>query len=255
MNKKYFLPKHLRGKPLSKSEYVHTTPRTWSKGEIKWLLKLKANNISNKDVAVYMDRTETSIHLKYKRLQKSDGKTYNHKHRDDKYKTNDEFLELIKPKSVLDLYAGDVSFYQDKVKNIVSNDTNPEFNTTYNERAEVLSAKLCYSGHKFDLVDIDPFGSGFECLNTSIQMAKSGIIVTLGEMGHKRYRRLHFVNTRYNISTMGDFTSENIVKEIIKIGKRYKKQLEPVYIKDWNLISRVYFRIHDYKVLEQWVKI
>ena len=43
-----------------------------------------------------------------------------------------------------------------------------------------------YCGNQYDLIDIDPFGSVYDCLELAIKMAKKGIIVTYGEYGHKR---------------------------------------------------------------------
>lgn len=57
-------------------------------------------------------------------------------------------------------------------------------------------------------------------------MADKGLAVTLGELGHQRWRRLDFVGPRYNINTMEDFTIEHIVEEIQKIGRRNHKNLD-----------------------------
>ena len=46
-----------------------------------------------------------------------------------------------------------------------------------------------YCGNQYDLIDIDPFGSVYDCLQFAIKMAKKGIIVTYGEYGHKRWKR------------------------------------------------------------------
>lgn len=83
-------------------------------------------------------------------------------------------------------------------------------------------------------------------------MSKKGLIVTLGEMGHKRFKRLDFVRRMYGIETLEDFTTETIIKEIQKIGLKNKKILKIHTLKEWQGISRVWFTIEEYKVVEQW---
>ena len=105
---------------------------------------------------------------------------------------------------------------------------------------------------KYDIVDLDPFGSCYECVDLSVKMARKGIVVTFGEMGHKRFKRLDFVRRFYGIDNMGDFTTQRLIDEIAKIGRRNKKELIPVFVKEWRLISRVYFEIKQIKITEQW---
>ena len=112
---------------------------------------------------------------------------------------------------------------------------------------------LLYSQNKkFDLIDLDPFGSAFDCFDLSIKMARKGLCVTLGEMGHRFWKRLDFVSKRYDIHELDDFTSDNLIKTIQCIGIQNKKQLI-VYRKcDWHNISRVWFIIEPYKEVSQW---
>jgi hypothetical protein len=112
--------------------------------------------------------------------------------------------------------------------------------------------KLYYEGAKFDLIDIDPFGSAYDCFDLCVKMAKKGLIITLGEIGHKRWKRLDFVRSHYGIEKLEDFTSNRIVDEIIKIGARNKKKLIPIFLNDYRNISRVYFKIETLKITEQW---
>ena len=92
------------------------------------------------------------------------------------------------------------------------------------------------------------------CFDLAIKMSKKAIIITLGELGHKRFKRLDYVRRYYGIEKLNDFTTDNLIKHIIKIGERNKKLLIPVYIKDWNNIARVYFKIKKIKITEQWNK-
>jgi tRNA G26 N,N-dimethylase Trm1 len=102
--------------------------------------------------------------------------------------------------------------------------------------------------NKYDLVDLDPFGSAYDCFDLAIKMATKCLIITFGELGHKRFKRLDYVSRHYDINNINDFTTDNLIKEVIKIGKRNKKELTPVFIKDWRNISRVYFEINNIKI-------
>lgn len=241
------MPTEYIGKSITNGGYTITQPRKWTVKEINWCLEMKKNGYSNKDIAKSTYRDQVSVSIKLKRLSKKE-KTYNSFHIKEKYEYNQKFIEQIQPKSILDVYAGDKSFYN----KCVSNDINPKANTNYHLDAQKFVCKMFLEGNKYDLIDLDPFGSAYDCFHISIQMAKKGLVITLGEMGHKRWKRLDFVRNHYNIQTMEDFTTENIVKEIQRIGLIYKKILTPVFVGKWNRISRVYFEIKTYKITEQW---
>jgi len=252
IDEQYYLPKEFIGDDIKNGGITKNNPRKWTEDEIKWALNLKKQGFNNKDIAKFLYREIVSVSIKMKRLSKKDGFTYNEPHRDDKYYHNDLFLREINPKTVLDLFSGKTSYYEGKVDELYTNDIDERFNTYYSDRAEKLVCKLYYDGAKFDLIDIDPFGSAYDCFDLSIKMAKKGLIITIGEMGHKRWKRLDFVRTHYGIETIEDFTSIRIVDEIIKIGTRNKKKLIPVFLNDYRNISRVYFKIEKIKITEQW---
>lgn len=115
-----------------------------------------------------------------------------------------------------------------------------------------LMCKLYLENKKYDMIDLDPFGSAYDCFDLAIKMAKKGLIITLGEMGHKRFKRLDFVRRMYGIESLEEFTSDRIIEEIQKIGLKNKKILNVYKKKDWQGISRVWFTIDKYKVTEQW---
>tara|TARA_Y100001972_G_scaffold87893_1_gene107500 strand:- start:250 stop:1026 length:777 start_codon:yes stop_codon:yes gene_type:complete len=251
-NKEYYLPNEHIGKETKNGGLTKNNPRKWTEKEIEWALNLKEKGFKNKDIAKFLYRKLNSVSIKMKRLSKKNGVTYNEPHREDKYFHNDLFLAEINPKSVLDLFAGAYSYYDGKVDELYTNDIDVRFNNYYSEKAEKLVCKLYYENCKFDLIDIDPFGSGYDCFDLSIKMAKKGLIITLGEIGHKRWKRLDFVRSHYGIERLEDFTSNKIVEEIIKIGVRNKKKLTPVFLNDYKNISRVYFKIERMKITEQW---
>lgn len=249
MNNIPIMENDYKGKQLKGCGYTKTTPRKWTPEEIEWLKKMKKQGYSNKEIAISLDRSETSVSIKTKRLGKNNN-TYNQKHVLEKYKINNDFLEKIQPKNILDLYCGVNPFY--KNKNVTTNDIDKSIKADYNEDAFKLLCKLYYEGKKYDLIDLDPFGSAYDCFDLAIKMAKKGLIITLGELGHKRWKRLDYVKTHYNIDKLEDFTIENLISYIQKIGLRNKKKLIVWEYKEWQNIGRVYFVIQSEKITEQW---
>lgn len=232
---------------------IKTEPKKWTEENIAEILRLKGDGLSALQISEIIGRSQVSVSIKLKRLTKHKD-TYNKGHRADKYAKNKEFFDMIEPKSVLDLYAGN-SFYRDLgIKNLITNDTDISFNTNTHVKAFDLLCKLWLEERRFDLIDLDPYGSAAEELSLAIKMARKGLVITLGEMGHVRWKRLDFVSKWWGIDRLEDFTSDNIVREIIKIGKRYRKQLTPVIIGEYNNISRVYFTISEFKETSQWDK-
>ena len=247
----YYLPKDYIGEELKNGGYTKNTPRKWTEKEIDWLEMLIKEKFNNKQIDEFLYREQLSVQIKRKRLKKSDGETYNEAHREDKYLHNEMFLKQINPKNVLDLFSGQ-SFYEGKVNELYTNDIDSKYVTYFSEKAEKLVHKLYYDNWSFDLIDIDTFGSAYDCFDCCIKMAKKGIIITIGEMGHKRFKRLDFVNRHYGVKNMTEYTSQKIVDKIIDIGKRNKKKLEVIYLCDYKNISRVYFKINNLKLTEQW---
>lgn len=251
-DEKYYLPMEYKGKETKNGGLTKNNPRKWTEKEIEWALWLKEKGFKNKDISKFLYRELVSVSIKMKRLAKKNGVTYNEPHREDKYLHNDLFLAEINPKVVLDLFSGANSYYDGKVEELYTNDIDERFNTYYSEKAEKLVCKLYYEGAKFDLIDIDPFGSAYDCFDLCIKMAKKGLVITIGEIGHKRWKRLDFVRSHYGIENLEDFTSNRIVSEIVKIGVRNKKKLIPIFLNDYRNISRVYFKIEKLKITEQW---
>lgn len=245
------IPSEYLGEHNKGCGYTITTPRKWTKEEIEWTKKLINEGFSNKEIAISLGRSEVSVSMKVKRLGKKQN-TYNQKHVEEKYELNNMFLEEIKPQTILDLYCGVKSFY--KGLNVTTNDISKEIEADYNEDAFKLICKLYYEGKKYDLVDLDPFGSAYDCFDIAIKMAKKGIVITLGELGHQRWKRLDFVGSHYDINNLEEFTIETLIKHIKKIGLRNKKNLIVWQYREWRNIGRVYFKIEPLKITKQWEK-
>jgi hypothetical protein len=232
---------------LLKNGIIKTEPRRWTREMEREVLELRSGGLSSEEIAKVVGRSQVSVSIKLKRLSKS-GDTYNKKHRQDKYKTNKEFLELIKPKNVLDVYAGN-TFYE---KNVTTNDKDEKYGCDYSVDAFDLLCKMNLEKKKFDIVDLDPYGSAIDVFPLALKIARKGIVITLGEMGHRRWKRLDFVRRWYGINRIEDFTSNNIIKKIQEVGLCYKKELVVFAKRDYNLITRVWFSIKEYKITEQW---
>lgn len=247
------LPSEMVGDTHDGCGYTHSAPMEWTDGEVEFVRDLKGQGYSITEIAAATGRTETSISIKLKRLGKTNEK-YNDSHRAEKYEANAEFFNIVKPKTILDAYCGTERWWLNNAHGcaVVSNDYNNELPATYNLPAEKLVAKLYSEDLTFDLIDLDPFGSAYDCFDLSLRMAKKAIIVTFGEMGHKRWKRLDFVRSHYGIDTLSDFTTERLIDEFRRIGHRHHKDPVPIIVKEWPRISRVYFELRPMKVTEQW---
>ncbi len=228
-----------------------TKPRPWTAEDIKNLKDLKKRKYSLKTIAFILERSEVAVQIKWKRLHKKD-ESYNIGHLEEKYNTNKEFISKLRPDGnyfkILDLYAGKSSYYKEISNiNLISNDKEYP-GGDYQEDALKVLCSLYSEGASFDVIDLDPFGSAYECFDLSLKMASKGIIITYGEMGHLRWKRLDYVERFYNINTLEEFTIERLIEETNKIAKRNKKVLIPIFVKKWRNISRVYYIINKYKI-------
>lgn len=246
------MPEEFKGKTNKNGGYTTSSPRTWTNEELHWVEDLLNKGYSTKEIAESIDRTVTSVAIKIKRLGKKDG-SYNADHVTEKYGINQKFLNEINPTTALDCYAGEKDFYFDALQfHSVSNDINRNYDTTYHMDAHKLLCKLYAEDNKFDLIDLDPYGSAYDCFDLAIKMAQKGIVITFGELGHKCWKRLDFVSRYYGITSLDDFTLENLIKHVQMIGLRNKKNLIVYAQKEWRNIGRVWFKIEPYKVTEQW---
>lgn len=245
------MPTEYKGELTSKTDYTLTAPRKWTDKELEWVKMMLDKGYTAKQIAYSIDRSETSVAIKIKRLSKKEN-TYNAKHVLEKYKINEEFLEVIKPTTVLDLYTGEKNFY--KNYDVVTNDLKENLPTQYHKDAFKLICYLYSNDCKFDLIDLDPFGSAYDSFDLAIKMATKGLCITLGELGHKRWKRLDYVSRYYDINKLEEFTIENLIKHIQKIGLRNKKRLIVYKYKEWQNIGRVWFIIEPIKIIGSQIK-
>ena len=251
MNNIPMMPLEYRGKEKTGCGFTFTTPREWNSQEVAWLKSMHGDGYSIKEIAKSMGRTEASVSLKLKRMTKVK-RTYNAKHIEEKYAINSLFLEQIQPRTVLDLYCGSEHFYNGKVEKVVTNDIDKSIDADFNCNALNLICYLYAQDRKYDLIDLDPFGSAYDCFDLAVKMATKGLAITLGELGHKRFKRVDYVKTHYGIESLDDFTIQNMISHIQTIGARNKKKLTVFDYREWQNIGRVWFLIEPLKVMEQW---
>jgi len=228
---------------------IKSIPKKWSKEEEEYLLEEKKKWYNNKHIAELLWRTEVSISIKYKRIHKKDD-TYNKKHILEKYAANNNFIDFINPNTLLDAYAWNRYYKDFWFKKYVTNDKDKTKKTDYS--LEAFQFMSNFYNKKFDIVDLDPFGSAFDCFDLAIKIASKGLIITLWEVGHKRFKRLDFVNSRYWITSIEDDWESKIIDYIIQRGKIYKKNIKVYSIKKFNRISRVYLEVNSFKEMSQW---
>jgi hypothetical protein len=237
----HILDEKYKGQHRKKTNLTINTPRKWTDKEEQHALHLKTMGFNCEYISRCLDRNTTSVAIKLKRLAKKKD-DYNEKHRQQKYNLNKKFLQIIKANTVLDLYAGN-SWYVNKVKNLTTNDKDKKFNTDYNVDASKLIAKLYYENKKYDIIDLDSYGSAYDCFELCFRMAKKGIIITLGEFGHLRWKRTDFVEKKYNITDLKNFNFQNINNKIIEKAKQNNCNLELVFLGNYRNIKRVYYKI------------
>ncbi len=240
------MPENFKGKIYKKSKYLKTAPREWTEDETNYLIEMNEIGFANKEIAESMDRSEVSVSVKLKRLGKKKNK-YEGSHALEKATLNQYFLDKIKPETALFLTGGTKVTEHRQIKNeaIFTN-----VNSSFGETALKIMCNFFIQECKFDYIDLDTFASCFDAFDLAIKSAKKGLAITLSELGHKRWKRLDFVERYYGIDKMQDFTLDNLIIFIQKIGFRNKKKLTVVYKKEWNNIGRVWFEIENIKVLD-----
>lgn len=203
-------------------QYTHTKPRKWTDEEVRQLMTARDAGATDAQIGQLLGRSEISVQIKRKRLLKKADR-YNDPHRAEKYAANTVFLNKIQPRSVLDVYAGPASYYEGRGYRLETNDLNYSGHT-YQEDASRLCATLYGAGQLYDVVDLDPFGSAHECLENAVRIANRGLIVSFGEIGHRRWKRLDYVSRTYRIKTLEDFTHKALEEYVLEVAARFKKR-------------------------------
>lgn len=246
-------PAGIIGQLKTSGGYTKTVPREWTEAEIAWALEHKKIGYSVEALSEALGRSAVSVQVKLKRLTKI-ADNYNKENRDEKYQANQRFMEMISPTSVLDVYAGN-SWWKKAGNQTVTNDKDERFDTDYSMDALDLLCKMKLEAQKFDLIDLDPYGSAYDQIDLALKLAKKGLVISFGEWGHKRWKRFDFVKPRYGIEVEAHYESgERFIKEVQRLAACNKKLAEPVISLQYSNFFRVYFVLSDKKITEQWEK-
>lgn len=222
-----------------------TQKKKWTKKEEQTAYNLYLKGHSIQTISETLNRSIPSIKNKIRRIKKQKGRgNYDKDHTIHKHILNQRYIKHIQPTSILDLYnAGNTQYNKYKV---TTNDINTKYDTDYNMDSLELIQKLYNEGKQYDVVDLDPYGTAYPLLKYAIPMAKHGLIITFGELTHKRWKRLDLVSRYYNIMDYQEFTVYNMVKHIQKEALQYYgKKLEVYAIADYKYIARAYFIIKE----------
>ena len=207
---------------LASMRYTHTKPRKWTDEDVRQLMTAREAGATDAEIAQSLGRSEISVQIKRKRLSKKTDR-YNDPHRSAKYAANSLFLNRVQPRSILDVYAGPTSYYEGRGYKLETNDLKYQGHT-YQADASRLCAQLYGSGKMYDVVDLDPFGSAHGCLENAVRIARHGLIISFGEIGHRRWKRLDYVSRTYRIEDMDDFTHQALEEYVMEVAGRFKKE-------------------------------
>lgn len=238
------------GKESKPGPYKRTNPRVWTAEEEAWALEMREAGHNRRKIAEALGRSEASVQLKLKRLTKKSG-DYNRNFRAEKYAANLRYLEAVRPASVLDVFAGD-SWWAKQGVQTLTNDISPDIASDFSRDAFELLAVMYLQGRKFDVIDLDPFGSAYECFEFSLRLARKGVVVSFGEWGHKRWKRLDFVADRYRITTLETWSEDAFVSEFQRLARLHKKEARVLDSLVYGNFFRVYFLLEPVKKISQW---
>lgn len=215
----------------------------WTVEEENWIWDLYEKGYSYGEICQSVSRNVNSISIKMKRLKKKKD-LYNEKHRESKYLLNNEYLDYMgnKIETVLDVFCGHKMFYKERY-NTLSNDINTNIDCDSHYDVDFCLDKCIENNCHFDLVDLDSFGATIQYLEKALIIANRGLIMTLGEVGHRRWKRLDFISKYYDIDKVEDITMERMIENIIRIAKERGVFLKVIRYADWGNIGRVWFEI------------
>ena len=241
-------------KQIKKSEFKEfiLESRKWTEKEEEWAWELHQQGYTYKQIAYSLGRENSnSVPIKMKRLKKKNY-IYNEKHIEKKYKSNNEFLNYMgnRIQTVLDCFCGENRYYTNRGYNSKDNDINKNIQDIMHLDINELLDKEILENNKYDLVDLDAFGATIIYLEKALKLADKGLIMTLGELGHKRWKRLDFISKHYPIYNVEDITIHNMINHIIDIAKNQKIELIPVIVNDYGNIGRVWFEIAKKRIKE-----
>lgn len=219
---------------------IKSEPKKWKDDDVLKMIELKKQGHSFEEIGKIFGRTAYSCNRKYYKLMKKLDR-YNDKHRGLKYKHNKQFLEKVNAESLLDAFSGGVSWWKrNTALKVVDNDIKID-GADY--KLDAFDFLYQHRKKEFDIVDLDPFGSAYDCFDFALQIAQKGLIITFGEIVGRRFNRQDFVQYRYGINYIDDFTTNKLSEYVENRALIYRKVLKPIIKAEMTNISRVYYQI------------
>ena len=187
--------------------------------------------------------------------------SYNRDHKEEKDEFTRRILKTYKFNSIIDLFAGPLSFYRDPERNLgcVSApfiDTNDKeggyIQNNLHMKVEDLVPELFREGRTYDFVDVDPFGSPatHRPLVDYILLSRKVLIMTF--CGAARGKSIEHIDQNYNWKASGiDPTKGNFMDNIINhmpiLGKTVGKRVSCIGLCTYkgNNSFRVAFSVED----------
>ena len=225
--------------------------QNWTKEEDRLMLQMYEEKFTPFAIAERLGRSESAIKTRIVKVGQKNN-TYNIDHIQEKYEINNDFFEEILPKTILDPFSGFnrywYSNFSDRADLIIDNDIDKKIESMLHTTAlEVL--KLMESlNKKFDLVDIDPYGSPSLYIDLGIKLSKKGLILTFGDLKKMRnypIQNKDYIRNNYGLDLdISKTTLKDLVNHIIDLAdKKYSKQLKVYAICNWKTCDRVYFKV------------
>lgn len=213
------------------------------------LILLFNQGFTYEKIAEHFGTTRAYIENQFREIRKLEN-TYNLEHLEDKYRTNKLFKREIKPRTILDPFCGTKKFWETTYwgLTVISGDSGRHAKPDIKCSAQDLLTVFYKLNKKFDLIDIDPYGSPSEYLEKAIYLAKKGLIVTFGDTPNSMHRwgsrnDNHFKDL-YGIDKKPiDVTGQDLADAVIRMAEKQWKCLEVSYLKVWNNCIRIYFKV------------
>lgn len=188
-----------------------------------------------------------SILSKYKK----ESNTYNVDHIKVKYQINNEFFHCIKPKTILDLFCGRNRYWATNFGDkslVISNDlledkfANPD--PGYNIDANILMNNFIANNECFDLVDVDPYNSPAEFIDSAIKLAVKGLIITFGDLPNvKRFKKYDYFYKHYGITdSIENINIQSLAEYLVE---KTNNRFEIFEAYSWKTCGRVYLKSID----------
>jgi tRNA G26 N,N-dimethylase Trm1 len=133
---------------------------------------------------------------------------------------------------------------------VITNDIDQKCPTEYHLPADRFLSQMYADARNVDLVDLDPYGSCWDCLPLAIKLARKGLIISYGDFSNWRYKRWEII--QYQVGCIPKDIDQYrglLIGVTIQMAMSYaKKKLVPVYAFSPNkYFTRIYYQVQPGK--------